>query len=81
MTLPITPLSVEREAIGDRDDFRNMSGDYVYRRHVASRGRLYVPHESSFLILGSTRTFSADEAKLGHFGGEQHCLLLERRKT
>ena len=49
-TLTTTTLSVEREATEDRDDFWSMSGDYVFLHHVAPRGQLHVPQESSFPI-------------------------------
>ena len=47
-TLLTTPLSVDREAHEDWDDFWSVSGADIYRHHVAPRGHLYVAQRSSF---------------------------------
>ena len=47
-----------------RTDFWSISGNYIYRHHVESRVRLYVPREESFPILPKyidvTRSTHAD---------------------
>ena len=45
-TLPKTPQFVEREATEDKGDVWIVSCNYVYRRHVAPRGHLYMFHVS-----------------------------------
>ena len=32
------------------DDFRTLTGEFIYRHHVVPRVKLYVPQEESFLI-------------------------------
>ena len=62
---------------------RRISGDYVYRHHFAPRGQLCVPQEPNGPIplkqVHCRR--SANKDKVGHFGGEHHRRLLERRRT
>ena len=33
-----------------KNDFRSITGDFIYRHHVELRVKLYVPREESFLI-------------------------------
>ena len=42
-----TPRAVKRE---DKNGFWTILGVDIYRHHVAPRGQLYVPHDSSFPI-------------------------------
>ena len=61
---------------------RRISGDYVYRHHVAPRGQLCVPQEPNGPIplkQGHCRR-PANKDKVGHLGGERHRRLLERRE-
>ena len=40
----------ERESTQETDDFWSMSDDFIYSQHVAPRGQLHVPRESSLSI-------------------------------
>ena len=46
--VPPTPRAFEREALEDKDDFRCMSENFIYRHHVATRGLQNV-HRSQLL--------------------------------
>ena len=39
------------EDLEEKDKFWSISGDYIYRDHVAPRGQLYVPSVPSFPTL------------------------------